>query len=428
MPISAPAPFGLLGPLSIIAGHGNRDLDKLPAHIMVPVDSERAVLVSIDERGKYMVSDPYARIPGIIGGQVMATTTYGKGPLVFVDLADGRYCGTYPFSAARVRSIEQVVKAVCADLSRSCPSFLLHEHEEDAPLQQPGASSSKGLLHTATLDATSSISPQAEALTLPGTPIFARVQPDWGMEFYIRPGHGGSFHTYPDVGGPFQTIEQADKAIDKYLHGRRHPKMCMEQAGVSLREMGIRRCLFWPDGTMKKRTKSYIFQKGHEHMCRLVRAVVDQYNEYHKLGEDRKYELKDVTEQQSFHEDEEWYRHLNITASSEGFDKQFFVELKNTRQEGLRHAEWVVSCFSMVDFNDNGYCKGCPNDVKHPNKADAYSGGHVGPEEILEDPDPWSDSDEDETSRERRIRRKYDVPRKPFVYPACATPKPGHVM
>jgi hypothetical protein len=45
------------------------------------------------------------------------------------------------------------------------------------------------------------------------------------MEFYIRPGHGGSFHTYPDVGGPFQTIEQADKAIDKYLHGRRHPKM-----------------------------------------------------------------------------------------------------------------------------------------------------------------------------------------------------------
>jgi hypothetical protein len=122
MPISAPAPFGLLGPLSIIAGHGNRDLDKLPAHIMVPVDSERAVLVSIDERGKYMVSDPYARIPGIIGGQVMATTIYGEGPLVFVHLADGRYCGnTYPFSAARVRSIEQIVKAVCAGLS---PSFL----------------------------------------------------------------------------------------------------------------------------------------------------------------------------------------------------------------------------------------------------------------------------------------------------------------
>jgi hypothetical protein len=72
------------------------------------------------------------------------------------------------------------------------------------------------------------------------------------------------------------------------------------------------------------------------------------------LFQDRKYELKDVTEQQSFHEEEEWYRHLNITASSEGFDKQFFVELKNTRQEGLRHAEWVVSCFSMVDSNDNG--------------------------------------------------------------------------
>uniref|UniRef100_A0ACD5TR77 Uncharacterized protein n=2 Tax=Avena sativa TaxID=4498 RepID=A0ACD5TR77_AVESA len=207
--------------------------------------------------------------------------------------------------------------------------------------------------------------------------------------------------------------------------------MCFEQAGVSRQEMGIRRCLFWPDGTMKKRTRSYIFQKGHEHVCRLVCAVVDQYNEDHKLVGDRAYELKDVTEHQSFHEEEEWYRHLNFTAKSKGVngldcwsDKQFFVELKNTKQEGMTHGEWVVSCFCMVETNDNGYCKGCPNDVKHPNNADAYVGGHVGPEKILEDPDAWSDSDEDETSRERRIRRMYDVPRKPFVYPACATPKP----
>jgi hypothetical protein len=45
------------------------------------------------------------------------------------------------------------------------------------------------------------------------------------MEFYIRVDLGGSFHTYPDVGGPFQSIEQAEKAIDQYLHVRRVPKM-----------------------------------------------------------------------------------------------------------------------------------------------------------------------------------------------------------
>ncbi|KAM0902163.1 hypothetical protein ACQ4PT_019461 [Festuca glaucescens] len=430
MPISPPTPFGLLGPLSIAVGHGNRGFDNLPVHIMVPVDSQRSVLVSIDLRGNYTVSDPYPRIPGIVGGQVMATTICGEGPLVFVDLTDGWYYGkTYPFPAARFRSIEQIVKAVCVGLSRPCPSFP-HGHE-DAPQQQPGDSSSKDVVETTILDATCSICQQAEAVTPPASPIFSRLQCDWGMEFYIRVDRGKSFHTYPDVGGPFQSIEQAEEAIDQYLHVRRVPKMCLEQAGVSQQEMGIRRCLFWPDGTMKRRTRSYIFQKGHEHVCRLVCAVVDQYNEDHNLVGDRAYELKDVTEHQSFHEEEEWYRHLNFTAKSKGvdgldcwFDKQFFVELKNTKQEGMTHGQWVVSCFCMVETNDNGYCKCCPNDVKHPNNADAYSGGHVGAEEILEDPDAWSDSDEDETSRERRIRRKYQVPRKPFVYPACATPKP----
>ena len=57
----------------------------------------------------------------------------------------------------------------------------------------------------------------------------------------------------------------------------------MGQAGVSRQEMGIRQILFWPDGTMKRRTKSYIFQKGLEHTHRLVCAVVDQYNEDHNL-------------------------------------------------------------------------------------------------------------------------------------------------
>uniref|UniRef100_A0ACD5VKI9 Uncharacterized protein n=1 Tax=Avena sativa TaxID=4498 RepID=A0ACD5VKI9_AVESA len=416
MTIPPPTPFGLVGPISIADGYEKRDLDKLPVHLMVPVDCERAVLVSIDERGNYMVSDPCARMPAIMGGPIFGTTTFGKGLLVFVDLTeDGWYhSNAYPFPAAQFRSIEQIVKAICTGLSRPCPSFPRgHEHAfqfRHSPLQQPGESSSKGLLSTTMSDATSWICPQEEAVT-PASPILARLQREWCMEFYIRVDRGGSFHTYPDVGGPFQSIEQADKAIDQYLQARRVPKMCFDQAGVSQQEMGIRRCLFWPDGTMKRRTKSYIFQKGHEHMCRLVRAVVDQYNEDHKLVGDRAYEMKDVTQQQSFHEEEEWYRHLNFTAKYKGadgldcwFDKQFFVELKNLRQEGISKGEWVVSCFCMLESNDNGYCAVCPNDVKHPNKADAYSGGHVGAEEILEDPDAWSDSDEDETSRERRIR------------------------
>ncbi|CAM0879712.1 unnamed protein product [Alopecurus aequalis] len=423
MPISPP--FGLLEPISIASGHEKWDLDKSPVHIMVPVDSERAVLVSIDERGHYTVSDPYARIPVITGGAIWATTIFGKGLLVFVDLTDGCYhSNAYPFPpAARFSSIEQIVKAICAVLRRPYP----RRHEDSQP-QRPGGSSSKGSLNTTTLPATSWICPQAETATPPSSPIFARLQPDWGMEFYIRCDHGGSFHTYPDVGGPFRSIEKAEKAIDQYLHDRRAPKMCLEQAGVSRQEMGIRRCLFWPDGTMKKRTRSFILQKSHEHMCRLLHAVVDQYNEDHNL--DLAYELKDATEYETFNEEEEQYRHLNFTAKPKGadgldcsFDKQFFVELKNTKQE-RRRVEWVVSCFCMIGTNDNGCCTGCPNEMKHPSKADAYTGGHVAAEKILEDPDPWSDSDEDETSRERRIRRKFDVPRKPFVYPACAVPKP----
>ena len=52
---------------------------------------------------------------------------------------------------------------------------------------------------------------------------------------------------------------------------------------------------------------------------------------------------------------------MNFTAKSKGadgldcwFDKQFFVELKNTKQEGLSRGEWVVSCFCMVGTNDSG--------------------------------------------------------------------------
>ncbi|CAM0879710.1 unnamed protein product [Alopecurus aequalis] len=425
-----PMIFGLREPLSVV-GDGSWRLSLIPehtpVHFMVPVDDggETAILVSIDGHGNHTKSDPYASMPVIRGGRITATASFGTGPLIFVHLdTDGKYYydDMEERPAARFGSIEEFIKAACAAMRRPCAYRLSpHFRHEDAPLRQLD-------------DSSSSICPQAEAVTPPSSPIFARLQLDWGLEFYIRVDHGGSFHTYPDVGGPFQSIEEAEKVIDQYLHVRRVPKMCIEQAGVSRQEIGMRRILFWPDGTMKRRTKSYMFQKGLEHMRRLVRAVVDQYNEDHNLVGALAYEVKDVTHQ-SFYEEDVRYRHLNFTAKSKRadgldcwFDKQFFVELTNTKQEGMERGEWVVSCFRMVETNDNGYCACCRNGVKHPNKAEAYTGGHVGAEKMLEDPYPWSDSDEDETSRERRIRRKYDYPRKPFVYPACAVPKPTASM
>jgi hypothetical protein len=94
-------------------------------------------------------------------------------------------------------------------------------------------------------------------------------------------------------------------------------------------------------------TPSYSYSTCLSHLCFLF--------------QDAAFELKDVTEHQSFHEEEEWYNHLNFTAKSKGvdgldcwLDKQFFVELKKEKQEGIARGEWVVSCFCMVETTDNG--------------------------------------------------------------------------
>lgn len=78
----------------------------------------------------------------------------------------------------------------------------------------------------------------------------------------------------------------------------------------------------------------------------------------------------------------------------------------------------------MLGRLDNGPCYACLEDVKHPNKADAYTGGHVPPDVLGGLPAMWSDSDEDEDANERWIRRSYeDEERRPFVVPWYATPK-----
>lgn len=251
------------------------------------------------------------------------------------------------------------------------------------------------------------------------------------MEIYIRTDRAGSFHTYPHAGGPFQSIEQAEDAIDRYLHGLRVDSMFPEKAGVSKVEMVIRKCVFWPDGTRKRRTKSHVLAKARDQMSKLVHAVVDQYNEDHNLVGDFAYVLEDMLEHEQFRENNTWYRHLNFVAKAKvpddddvadcWVDKLFFAELNETKREGI-NTEWVVSCFCVVEPLDNGPCYACTVGVKHPNKVDAYTGGHMRTDVLGGLPPVWSDSEEEEDAKERRIRRSYED-EEPFVRPWYCTPK-----
>ncbi|CAD6258506.1 unnamed protein product [Miscanthus lutarioriparius] len=212
----------------------------------------------------------------------------------------------------------------------------------------------------------------------PVSRIWERLRRDWGRRFYIRLDLQGYFHTNPDVGGPFQNLEETDKAIDRYLEDRRDPKMCVEQ------DKAIRQCLYWPDGTIKRRTTSAITEKSE--MCQFVQALVDKYNEDYNLLEDLAHEFKDVLHYQSICENLTLYYHLNFTTKIKGggpnecsMDNLFFVEVKCMTQGKFK--EQVVNCFCTVNLSDNGRCYGCTRDgdvgMKHPNSSDGYSAGHL---------------------------------------------------
>lgn len=57
----------------------------------------------------------------------------------------------------------------------------------------------------------------------------------------------------------------------------------LKQDGVSDMDIIVRQSIYWPDGSIKKRTKSYATEKTHKRMCQLVQALVDKYNEDHNL-------------------------------------------------------------------------------------------------------------------------------------------------
>ncbi|CAD6258493.1 unnamed protein product [Miscanthus lutarioriparius] len=132
-------------------------------------------------------------------------------------------------------------------------------------------------------------------------------------------------------------------------------RWCVEQ------DKAIRQCLYWPDGTIKRRTTSAITEKSE--MRQFVQALVDKYNEDYNLLEDLAHELKDVLHYQSICENLTLYYHLNFTTKIKGggpnecsMDNLFFVEVK-------------CRCYGCTRDGDVG--------MKHPNSSDGYSAGHL---------------------------------------------------
>ncbi|XP_037425986.1 uncharacterized protein LOC119291340 isoform X2 [Triticum dicoccoides] len=238
---------------------------------------------------------------------------------------------------------------------------------------------------------TSSYSTQPEAATHDIVPIptqssqhiLACFFEGWPIQFFIRLDHGGSFHTYPRLGGPFQSLQEAEDAIDRHLDHLRAP--IMHTNGLPQAEIAIRHALYWPDGTRKMSSKS---NPKLETVSLLAQALLDKYNEDHLLFGDLAYELDDVVSFREIYEREgrlvNMFYHINLTTKTKGddgfqsgVDNVFFAEVTRIKGEDV---QYVLSCFCMVEPNDNGQCYGCMRygnvDLKHPVDVDKYKGGH----------------------------------------------------
>ncbi|XP_044444542.1 uncharacterized protein [Triticum aestivum] len=163
---------------------------------------------------------------------------------------------------------------------------------------------------------------------------------------------------YPPIGGPFQSLQEADDAIVRHLDDLRDKTVCL--ADLSLMEKAVRHALYWPDGTRKKLSKSSVDPERINHTRLLVQALLDKYNEDHNLLGNLAYELKDI---------------MCIRSICEGRPHNCRFCTSDT--------EFVLSCFYMLKPNDNGHCRGCTYNkrvnLKHPNDADEFSGGHLDP-------------------------------------------------
>lgn len=259
--------------------------------------------------------------------------------------------------------------------------------------------------------ATSSYSPQAVAETPPPKPtIYVNEPPDWYFSIYIRIDRSGSFHKYPHLDGPFKSLQEVEKAIERYLDDKRHKTLWNEQAGD---EIIIKKALYWPDGRTRKCSDQQVVDYTREQMSLMLQALLDKYNEDHNLVGDLAYEFKDFLHYQTICEDYKWYKHFNFTTKTkDGIEDLFFAEVTEGTDDAL-----VANCFCKIESNENGHCYGCINhgitDMKHPNKADAYSGGHLNVYlpfgGCRSRPNTWTGSKEDVAAEEARLRYIYGV-------------------
>jgi len=87
---------------------------------------------------------------------------------------------------------------------------------------------------------------------------------------------------YPDLGGPFGSLQEAEAAVNRHLDKRRLPEICQKPSEGPCAEWLIKQCLYYPDGTPKRGPNAPRKNSKH-HMHPLVKAVVDQYNDYNNL-------------------------------------------------------------------------------------------------------------------------------------------------
>lgn len=296
-----------------------------------------------------------------------------------------------------------------------------HVPQRPTPSEPADVKSLKESLSTTTLEEKSSSRETDQDTVTASSPasrsrIWGRVRRDWGFIYFIRVDRGGSFHTYPPAGGPFQRLEEAERAMDRYFHQRRDPTLLMNQGGVPSVDMSIEQALYWPDGRRKKRSKSFVTEQTGSKVRRLVQALVDKHNDDHKRFRGLAYELKDVVHYKQFCENRTWFYHLNFTmtkvagdSNSGNDDNLFFAEVKCVRQE--KQEEMLVSCFCMVRPTKNGLCYGCTNNgsvnMKHPNGADEYIGGHLDVGSPFGCHVEWSDSDDDVEAKKKELRRMF---------------------
>ncbi|XP_039807183.1 uncharacterized protein LOC120671028 isoform X1 [Panicum virgatum] len=127
---------------------------------------------------------------------------------------------------------------------------------------------------------------------------------------------------------------------------------------------------------MPKRGPNAPSKSSKDHMCHLVKALLDQYNDYHNLCKDLAHELKDFVSWDWIYENTKTYYHFNFTTKTNKADdvNLFFAEVMWVK------IGYAVTCCCMIKPNDDGCGYGCTNPkqkVIHPNNSRAYIGGHV---------------------------------------------------